>query len=80
MFLRDDHPDGTRMGTGMVFQDDRLVSLATGRDKNDEDLKGLVYSLTPHVAKDESLSWYERPWILAAFVLAVSIVLNYIFW
>ena len=32
-----------------------VVSLATGRDKNDEDLKGLVYSLTPHVAKDESL-------------------------
>ncbi|MGA2062624.1 MAG: sodium:solute symporter family protein [Thermoguttaceae bacterium] len=57
-----------------------VVSLATGRDKNDEDLKGLVYSLTPHVARDESLSWYERPWILAAFVLAVSIALNYIFW
>jgi len=57
-----------------------VVSLATGRDKKDEDLKGLVYSLTPHVARDETLSWYERPWVLAVFVLAVSIVLNIIFW
>jgi SSS family solute:Na+ symporter len=57
-----------------------VVSLATGRDKKDEDLKGLVYSLTPHVVKDESLGWYERPWVLAVFVLAVSIALNIFFW
>jgi solute:Na+ symporter, SSS family len=57
-----------------------VISLATGRDKKDDDLKGLVYSLTPHVVKDESLSWYERPWVLAVFVLAVSITLNIIFW
>jgi SSS family solute:Na+ symporter len=57
-----------------------VVSIATQRDKKDDDLKGLVYSLTPHVAKDESLHWYERPWVLGAFVLAVSIVLNIIFW
>jgi solute:Na+ symporter, SSS family len=57
-----------------------VISLASGRDKKDEDLKGLVYSLTPHVVRDESLSWYERPWVLAVFVLAVSITLNIIFW
>jgi solute:Na+ symporter, SSS family len=57
-----------------------VVSLATQRDKKDDDLKGLVYSLTPHVAKDESLSWYERPWVLGVFVLAVSIALNILFW
>ncbi len=57
-----------------------VISLSDQRDKKDDDLKGLVYSLTPHVAKDDSLHWYERPWILGVFVLAVSIVLNIIFW
>jgi solute:Na+ symporter, SSS family len=56
-----------------------VLSLATQRDKKDEDLKGLVYSLTPHVARDESLSWYERPWILAVFVLVVAVALDIIF-
>jgi SSS family solute:Na+ symporter len=57
-----------------------VISLLTNRDKSDEELKGLVYSLTPHVAKDDSLHWYERPWVLGVFVLVVSIVLNIIFW
>jgi solute:Na+ symporter, SSS family len=56
------------------------VSLATKRDKKDDDLKGLVYSLTPHAAKDDSLHFYERPWVLGMIVLAVSAVMNYIFW
>ena len=57
-----------------------VITILTSRDKSDEELKGLVYSLTPHVAKDDSLHFYERPWVLGAFVLIVSIALNYIFW
>jgi solute:Na+ symporter, SSS family len=57
-----------------------VITLFTSRDKSDEELKGLVYSLTPHVVKDESLGWYERPWVLAIFVLSISIILNIFFW
>ncbi len=57
-----------------------LVSLATRRQKTDEDLTGLVYSLTPHVAKDEHLRWYAQPGFLAVVVLAATVVLNVIFW
>ncbi len=58
-----------------------VFSLLTRRKKSDEDLRGLVYSLTPHLAQgEEKLGWYEKPLVLAAFVLAVTVVLNYIFW
>jgi SSS family solute:Na+ symporter len=57
-----------------------VVSLATRRDKADTELKGLVYSLTPHVAKDDSLHWYEHPWVLAVFVLVLCSILSIMFW
>jgi len=57
-----------------------VVSVLTQRKKSDEDLKGLVYSLTPHVAKDEGLPWYGQPAILAGVVLLATLVLNIIFW
>jgi SSS family solute:Na+ symporter len=57
-----------------------IISLCTKRTKTDEDLKGLVYSLTPHVAKDEHLPWYSQPATLAYIVLAMTVVLNIIFW
>ncbi len=57
-----------------------LISLFTRQQKTEEDLRGLVYSLTPHVAKDEELSWYAQPAVLAGGVLAATIVLNIIFW
>ena len=57
-----------------------IVSLLTSQKKSNDDLRGLVYSLTPHVAKDEHLPWYGQPAILAIVVLAVTIVLNVIFW
>ena len=37
-----------------------VISLATRRTKTDEELKGLVYSLTPKI-KDEEKAWYLRP-------------------
>jgi SSS family solute:Na+ symporter len=57
-----------------------IVSLLTKQQKTDEDLKGLVYSLTPHVAKDEHLHWYAQPGFLAIVVLTATLILNIIFW
>ena len=58
-----------------------VFSVITRRKKSDDDLRGLVYSLTPHLAQgEETLAWYEKPLVLAAFVLVVTVGLNYIFW
>ena len=37
-----------------------VISLVTARNKSDEELTGLVYSLTPRITDDE-LVWYKRP-------------------
>jgi SSS family solute:Na+ symporter len=54
------------------------VSLATRRTKTDEELKGLVYSLTPKI-KDEAEAWYLRPATLGIILLGCCLVLNLIF-
>lgn len=54
-----------------------LISLLT-RPKKDEDLVGLVYSLTPR-QKDVAKVWYKNPLWLGMAVLAVTIVFNIIF-
>ena len=55
-----------------------LVSLFT-MPRRDEELSGLVYSLTP-VPKDHGLPWYKQPGPLAWGVAAVTLVLNVVFW
>ena len=55
------------------------ISLATGRTKTDEELTGLVYSLTPKL-KDEEQTWYLRPAVLGVVLLVGCVILNYIFW
>lgn len=55
-----------------------LVSLFTAR-KTDEDLKGLVYSLTPR-EKDKDKVWYKNPLWLGILVLIITIVFNIIFY
>jgi SSS family solute:Na+ symporter len=55
------------------------ISLATRRTKTDEELKGLVYSLTPKI-KDHEQAWYLRPAVLGVILLACCVILNYIFW
>jgi solute:Na+ symporter, SSS family len=55
-----------------------LVSLIT-RPKNDEELVGLVYSLTPKQT-DRAKVWYKNPLWLGMAVLIVTIVLNIIFY
>jgi SSS family solute:Na+ symporter len=56
-----------------------LVSLATKRTKSDQELTGLVYSLTPK-PKKENEPWYMQPVTLGVIILAVTVVLNIIFW
>jgi SSS family solute:Na+ symporter len=56
-----------------------VISLLTQRNKSDEDLKGLVYALTPRVT-DHDLAWYQRPATLAIVVLGLTLALNLIFW
>lgn len=55
------------------------ISLATKRTKSDEDLKGLVYSLTPKLV-DEEKEWYLRPAFLGVVLLVVCVIMNIIFW
>jgi SSS family solute:Na+ symporter len=55
-----------------------IISLLTN-PRPDSELKGLVYALTDR-PKDEGLSWYQKPSVLAAVVLTVLVVLNWVFW
>jgi len=55
-----------------------IISLLTN-PRSDRELKGLVYALTDR-PKDEGLSWYQKPSVLAAVVLTVLVVLNWVFW
>jgi len=55
------------------------ISLATKPNKTDDELRGLVYSLTEK-PRDEGVAWYARPATLGIAVLACTVVLNVIFW
>ena len=54
-----------------------LVSLAT-RPRPADELRGLVYSLTPRPS-DGDLPLRSRPWVLAAAVLTLTVALNLVF-
>jgi len=54
-----------------------LVSVVT-RPRPEEELRGLVYSLTPRPT-DNTLRWIDRPATLAIGVLAMTVLLNFIF-
>ena len=56
-----------------------VISLLGRRDKSDEELKGLVYSLTPRTV-DDKLAWYAQPGFLGVLLLIACVILNYIFW
>lgn len=56
-----------------------VISMLTKRTKTDEELKGLVYQLTPKVV-DESKNWYEKPVVLSVIVAAIAIVLSIMYW
>jgi len=56
-----------------------LISLLTRRVKTDQELAGLVYSLTPKPGADLQ-PWYFQPVILGIIVLVAVILLNIMFW
>ncbi len=55
-----------------------IISLMTA-PRPEPELKGLVYSLTERPREDQ-LEWYKRPTTLAIIVLAMTTILNIIFW
>ena len=55
------------------------ISLVTSRTKTDEELAGLVYSLTPKIV-DQEESWWLRPSVIGIILLLCCVVLNVIFW
>ncbi|HEX2950446.1 MAG TPA: sodium:solute symporter family protein [Armatimonadota bacterium] len=56
-----------------------VISLATRQRKSDDELRGLVYSLTPKVV-EHGAPWYRRPATLGLVVLLAAVVLNILFW
>jgi SSS family solute:Na+ symporter len=55
------------------------MSLATTSRKSDDDLRGLVYSLTPKIV-DHNQPFYLRPAVVGTVLLIACAVLNYEFW
>ena len=55
------------------------ISLATRQTKTVEDLKGLVYSLTPRL-KDDEQNFFLRPAVFGTILLIACVILNIIFW
>ena len=56
-----------------------VISLLTRQTKTDEDLKGLVYSLTPG-RRTSTCPGGRRPRASASLVLVLAVVLNVVFW
>jgi SSS family solute:Na+ symporter len=56
-----------------------VISLATRRTKSNDDLKGLVYSLTPKIV-DHNIPIYQKPAVVGVLLLIVCVILNLIFW
>jgi SSS family solute:Na+ symporter len=56
-----------------------VISLATSRSKSDEELKGLVNSLTEKI-REPYQAWYATPAFFGTFLLLACFVLNIYFW
>lgn len=56
-----------------------VISLMGRRTKTDEELKGLVYSLTPKVVAEDQ-PFYMSPGFLGTLLLIGCVILNFIFW
>jgi solute:Na+ symporter, SSS family len=56
-----------------------VLSLLTEQKKSNEELKGLVYSLTPRM-EEEKVAWYRRSGTLAIVVLVLVTILSIWFW
>jgi SSS family solute:Na+ symporter len=56
-----------------------VVSLITRRTKTNEELRGLVYSLTERVREPDQ-AWYATPGFLGVMLLLMCAGLNFLFW
>jgi SSS family solute:Na+ symporter len=56
-----------------------VLSLLTPQKKSNDELKGLVYSLTPRSMK-EDVPWYRKSVTLAIAVLTIASILTVLFW
>jgi SSS family solute:Na+ symporter len=75
------------VAAGVAFAVDVLVSVLVSTmtiPREDADLRGLVYSLTPrsdfHDDTVEDPTWYQRPTVLAGIGGVLVVALNVIFW
>jgi solute:Na+ symporter, SSS family len=57
-----------------------ILSLSTRQLKTDDDLRGLVWSLTPKTKDEPGIPWYEKPVVMAVIISAIGLVLTIIFW
>src|SRR5208282_3029793 len=56
-----------------------VISLATKRTKTDQELTGLVYSLTPKLT-DTHQPFLARPAVFGTILIVCCVILNAIFW
>ena len=56
-----------------------VLTFLTKKLKTDQQLRGLVYSLTPHEV-DTDLPWHKRHLTLALVVIVIFVLLSVIFW
>jgi len=56
-----------------------IISVTTKQLKTNEQLKGLVYALTPKI-REEGVPWFRKPETLAVIVCIIAIVLTIIYW
>jgi len=65
----------------VCFASTIAISLATRSQKTDEELRGLVWSLTPHRDSEEAgLPFWKRVAPFGALVIALTVLLNLVFW
>jgi SSS family solute:Na+ symporter len=50
-----------------------VLSFGTKQLKTDEDLRGLVYSLTPKTYDEPGIPWHEKPVVMAVGIAVISI-------
>jgi SSS family solute:Na+ symporter len=75
------------VAAGAAFVVDILVSVIVTlmtRPRDESELRGLVYSLTPkadfHDENEGVLAWYQQPNKLAGIGLVLVVILNIAFW
>ncbi|MGI9157591.1 MAG: Na+/galactose cotransporter, partial [Marmoricola sp.] len=75
------------VAAGAAFVVDIVVSYVVTmltKPREESELRGLVYSLTPkqdfHDEHEGVLAWYQKPNQLAGVGLVLVIILNVIFW